>query len=107
MPLTISRLNDTQLSQLGEEFDRILNAKHAYIWRDDVLDLIQYMRDFNPQWTNYDIYDRVGDTFVDQIAQAIQDNFDWEETLEEIAITHALNYQQKIQFKQFLNCDIE
>ncbi len=102
MQLITSKLNETQLRKLGKEFERILNAKHKYIWRDDVLDLIQYMHNFNPHWSNHDIYDRLGGTFVDWSAQEIKDNRDWEETFEEVAKIAQLDSQETMEFRGFM-----
>ena len=55
------------------------------------------MLNFNPNWTNADIYDRVGNSFIDWVAQGSKDYRDWQESLSEVAKEAHLTKQQKAQ----------
>jgi len=103
--LTNAELTLEELKELGDKFDAIVVQKHYWVWRKDVINLIDYMKKHLPNPTNQEIYDRVGETFVDWDAQAIKDDKDWHEALDKIAGDRNLLPHEKQQLQDYLSCD--
>jgi len=100
-----AELTDNELRKFSEEFDLLVKQKHYWVWRQDVMDLINLMLELLPNLSNQEIYDRVGETFVDWDTQAIKDDKDWHEALDEIASDRDLLPHEKQQLKNYLSCD--
>lgn len=101
----ITKLSEIQLRKLGEKFTSLVEEKHQWQWRNDVMDLINHMKAFNPNWSNQDLYDRVGETFIDWDAQALKDNRDWYESFSEITAQAALTVDETSQLLTYLEGD--
>lgn len=102
MILTSGRLNESQLRRLSEEHDRLIDSKHRWCWKEEVLPLINFMRQFNPLWSDNDLFERVGDTYIDWLSQEFADEVDWDTSFEEIIKKYQLNQNQINQLKLFL-----
>ena len=87
---------------LSEEHDRLVEAKHRWCWKKELLDQINFMQDFNPQWTDQDIFERVGGSYVDSQSQESADEVDWDQSFDEIVAKYQLSQGQKNQLKFFL-----
>ena len=105
--LAIKRLSEQSLRKLGYLFDKRVKAKHRWHWKLDVLDLILMMQTFNPHWSNQDIYERVGETFVDWETQEVSDERDWEQSLTEVAQSANLNPIEIAQLRSYLTGYVE
>jgi len=92
-----------ELKELSNQFHAILAQKHYWIWRKDVTNLIDYLKNNLPNPTNQEIYDRVGQSFVDWKAQTIKDNKDWDEALDKIASDRDLLPHEKQQLKDYIS----
>ena len=69
MQAATTRLSEQQLKELANKFETKLQEKHFWCWRKDVLSQIEIVLNFNPNWSNADLYDRVGNSFIDWVAQ--------------------------------------
>ena len=92
-----TRLSEQRLKELANKFETKVQEKHFWCWRKDVLSQIEIMKKFNPNWSNADIYDRVGNSFIDWVAQGSKDYRDWQESLSEVAKEAHLTLEQKAQ----------
>ena len=102
MKLTNGRLTESQLRKLSEEHDQLVEAKHRWCWKQELLSLINSMRIKFPQWTDKDIFERVGGSYVDWQSQEFADEVDWDISLNEITEKYQLNTSQRDQLKFFL-----
>ncbi len=105
MQAATTRLSEQQLKELANKFETKLQEKHFWCWRKDVLSQIKIMKKFNPNWTNADIYDRVGNSFVDYYAQEEKDNLDWQQSWSELVTEANLTQEQKAQLTNYFNGD--
>ncbi len=105
MQLTPQRLTQEKLSTLGQEFVLLVQSIHRFCWKEECSNLIKIMENFNPDWDDKDIFERVGNSWIDWEMQEAQDNKDWKIAFNTIAQNNQLNRQQLQQFRKYIEED--
>ena len=98
----MSSLSRAKLIQLELKLLAKQQEKHIWVWRKDKQNLVELARILYPDLNEDGLYFLLGEDWLDQEAQANQDEEDREEAFLELVEEEDLNEAQEEQFRIFL-----